>query len=181
MDITYLRRALGSSTGLSQGQIGHVVHHLMRRDIVPNNGRGRPAAKVQLEHCAASLVALAISGTPYEATGRVIEWLSMPEIPTGPTTFGDHLASVCGAYPNDVREIRICRSWPHAVVVRANGIVAEFGYGSPEAACAAGYAAASVRSEFVIPGSALDALASGFQSGPGVGPRDSDASRAQRR
>lgn len=158
MNVTALRYSAPALTGHSAGRINQFIHRLQRCGAIPSNGAGRPAAEIDPGHVAAFLVAMAIEGDPETAVSTLPDWLSM-QSQDGAVPFGEELRRVILTHPNDVREVRICRAWPRATIIRDTGAVAEFGYRDMRSAQSAGYATAPVRDETVIPGSVLDTLA----------------------
>lgn len=158
MNVTDLRHSAPSVTGYTAGRINQFIHRLQRCGAIPNNGAGRQAAEIDAKHVAAFLVAVAIEGDPETAVEHLPRWLAMPSH-AGGVPFGEELRRILSTHPNDVREVRVGRRWPHATVLRDDGSATEYGDADP---------AAPLTAELVFRGGALDLLAGEFRETHGA-------------
>ncbi len=161
-----LQSLIHTLTPFSAAVIDQTFRALRMRDLVPTSPRGGTPIHMARDHAAWIILALAIDRAPAKAAELVATWGAM--VPTddrsGFPTFGQALAASLSDDSAALRiwEIRVCRDWPRAeIVVGEEGARTTyvFGFTSVGEARAAGFRTAPCRSEFVVSGGALQALA----------------------
>jgi hypothetical protein len=162
-----LQRLLQILSNQSAATIDQTFRALRVRGLIPTSPRGGQPFAMQAEHATWALLALAIDRTPGQSAEVVSAWGDMrardgktPHMTLGAMLF-DALSDPTGRLL--VREVRICREWPLAVVIVGDEYAQttyEFGAKSTDETKTYGtFRAAPVRSDFVINGGALHQIA----------------------
>ena len=172
-----LERSLASLTPASAAFLDHTGRALRAAGLMPLGGRGVQAPAITAQHAANMLLGTALADAPPQAPGLVTTYSALPaswsgHLRTGKPdeikpfvaceTLGEALAAILSnvALAFEVSEIRINRSWPHAVIVAKNPEhTGYYGFASYEDAKQVGFRTSPCALVFHVPTGSLQHLA----------------------
>lgn len=151
-----LERKLSVLVPRTHTQLDHFGRALRAAGLLPLGGRGLAAPEITPQHAANMLIALAVAEKPGDAPNAVTSYSAMPMAECDPAigataaeTFGQALLEILThstSGPN-IYSVRICRSWPLAIIETDRGNVT-YGCVSSVDACEAGFQTWGAREEF---------------------------------
>ncbi|PGH56520.1 hypothetical protein CRT60_16490 [Azospirillum palustre] len=152
-----LERKLSVLVPRTHTQLDHFGRALRAAGLLPLGGRGLAAPEITPQHVANMLIALAVAEKPGDAPNAVIGYAAMPvaecdaaaDIDAVADTFGEALLEILNpsAAGPEVLSVRICRSWPLAIIETKQGEYS-YGYATNETAREAGFQTWGAREEF---------------------------------
>lgn len=130
MNAKRLEQWLANMTPVGPAPLVHRTSALRGAGLIPRGARGRNAPDVSLDVAANVLMSMA-AATAAEAPSAVITYSAMVEkdgsflgCPFG-EAFKDILQHPDNKY--EIKEVRICQSWPMATIIRKNGDATRYG------------------------------------------------------